>query len=222
MLSTYYGSMKFLLTALLLTTVVGISCSEELSVHTRYLAVKGASPFPSQLWIRIHNEGYTSVPLAEKIKQSELLIDGQSYKRAEADFGGPEGLPLQGSWEGCLSLTDYVREGLKPGSHRLQIRIGNTLSEAIRIKAEKPAPAATETKERMHELEALRDALEPGMLRRCVENWLPEPDGGLQNPGTVRYFLEPDVKVQVSYEKQPPEERLKGNVRIYRESRVLD
>src|SRR5258706_8332416 len=141
--------MKLLLTALLLSLLGGMVSVGELSVRLNYLAVKGKTSFPSQLWLQITNEGFTSAPLLEDIRDSELLIDGQAFRRSGAAFRGPEGLPLKGTWEGCIPLDEYVAGGLKPGSHRLQLKLGKTLSPEIRIKTDARVPAATSPADRL-------------------------------------------------------------------------
>ena len=72
------------------------------------------------------------------------------------------------------------------------------------------------------QVEALKDVLVPGLLKSCVETWLTERDGGLENAHAVRYYVDPDVKVLVPYDTSTSEPRIQGPVRIYRESRVAD
>ena len=49
-----------------------------------------------------------------------------------------------------------------------------------------------------------------------------EKDGGLQSASDVRYYLEPGVKVRVSYAPGQPEPRVAGPLRVYAETRLVD
>ena len=100
--------------------------------------------------------------------------------------------------------------------------MGTGLSKEIDIKMRKTAPAAATPAEAKKQAEALKEVIVPGLLRSCVENWLPERDGGLSSIGAVRYYLDPGVKVLVSYEPSQPEPRVKGSIRIYKESKIED
>jgi hypothetical protein len=196
--------------------------AEEQTLQLAAIGPDGPSSFHTQLQVQVTNESFTSFPLLEKLKVSELLIDGHSFKRQEAPFDGPVGLSAQGSWQGCLSVEEYAPGGISPGRHRLQWRLGKGFSEEIHAKFYKPVPVATTAKERLHQVTALKEALAPGLLKSCVENWLTERDGGLDNLHAVRYYVDPDVKVHVPYDQAVPEPHIKGPVRIYVESRVAD
>jgi len=196
--------------------------AEEQTLHLAAIGPDGPSPFSTQLLVQVTNESFTSFPLLEKLKTSELLIDGHPFKRLDAPFDGPIGLPAQGSWQGCLSVEEYAPDGVSPGRHRLQWRLGKGRSEEIRVKFYKPVPDATTGKDRLRQVEALKGALVPGLLRSCIENWLSERDGGLEIAHAVRYYVDPDVKVLVPYDQSTPEPRVKGPVKIYIESRVAD
>ena len=163
-----------------------------------------------------------SFPLLEAVKSSELLMDGQSYRRQDVPFDGPPGLAAQGSWEGCLAVEDYVRGGLPPGRHRLMLKLGQAHSEEIRAKFQGLEAAAETPKARFRQVNALKETLSEGLLKRCVENWLTERDGGVEMEHAVRYYVNPDVKVHVLYDASMTNPRINGPVKTYIESRVAD
>jgi len=215
--------MRVLVAAVVAASFLQCACAEELAVNMTYLGLERPSPFRAQLLVQVANESFMSVPLLEKLQASELLVDGHPFKRTDVPWNGPEGLAPQGSWEGCVKLEDYVPDGLTPGTHHLQLRIGENLSKENRVHVEKAEPAADSADKRLRQAQALKDILSPGLLRSCVENWLTERDGGLaQVVGGVRYYLDPDVKVLVSYKASQPEQRVKDRIRIYHESRIAD
>jgi hypothetical protein len=90
------------------------------------------------------------------------------------------------------------------------------------VKVEKAEAPAAGPADRIEQANALKDLVTPGLLKTCVENWLPERDGGLSSIGATRYYLDPGVKVLVSYEQAQPGPRVKSRVRTYLESRILD
>jgi hypothetical protein len=213
-----------------LILVIGILLSScrfaqayEWGIDIQYLSPKAASPFQGQLLVHVSNDGFTSVSLAESIKNSELLVDGHSYPRNDQPFEGPAGLAVQDSWEGCMPLDAYVPGPLVPGTHHIQLRLGETLSKEIRIKVEKITEAATSPEDRRRQVSLLKEVIVPGMLHSCVENWLTKEDGGLlQTRNTTRYYVAPNVKVLVSYEPGQPEPRVKDRIRIYSEAPLAD
>jgi hypothetical protein len=196
--------------------------AEELTLKLNVIGPEGATPFNPQLRVVVTNESFTSAPLWEKMRSSELVVDGHSYKKAADSFQGPGGLPAKGSWEGCFTLDDYAAQDVAPGTHSFQWRLGDALTEKIRFKIPKRAPAASTGKARLGQAEALKKALGSGLLKSCVENWLTEKDGGLASAGEVRYYVDPGVKVLVPYDPSGPDPRVHGAVRIYRESKVAD
>ena len=206
----------------LVGSLAGLLGAEELTLHMEAIGPKGPTPYKTQLRVQITNESFTSASLLEKVNASELLIDGHAYKRNDAPFSGPSGLPAKGSWEGCMSDTDYLPQGLRPGPHRLQWRLGGVLSEDIHVKWPEPAPAVYAPQDRLRQVKALREALVPGLLRSCVENWLKEKDGGLAESEAVRYYVDPGVKVLVPYDPSGPESRVKGPIKVYLESPATD
>ena len=121
-----------------------------------------------------------------------------------------------------MVLGDFVPEGIHPGSHRLQLKLGETLSKEIRVKIPATQKPAESVPDRWRQVEVLKDAVSPGLLRSCVENWLTEPDGGQQDEASMHYYVDPGVKVRVRYEESQPEPRVKDAVRIYLETRILD
>lgn len=194
----------------------------EQALHLAVIGPDGPSPFKPQLQILVTNESFTSFPFLENLTASELFMDGHAFKRQDAPFDGPIGLPAQGSWEGCLSVGEYVPDGIPAGHHHLLWHLGKARSDGIRVKFYQPTPVATTAKERLGQVDALQGALVPGLPKSCVENWFTERDGGLEIAHAVRYYVDPDVKVLVPYDQSLPEPRIKGPVRIYIESRVAD
>jgi len=211
-----------LLVLIMATAVAGPVLAEEVRVHVSYLGLHCPSSFAAQLHVRVTNESFTSFPLIDKMKTSELLIDGQVYKRKEVPFEGPVGLGAKGSWEGCLHWEDYAPPDLPAGSHRLQWRLADSHSEEIRVKMEPPEPVATTDSERLRQTEALKAVLVPGLLQSCVGNWLTERDGGMSSTDEVRYYVAPGVKVVVPYDRAGPEPRIKGPLRLYLEGQIAD
>ncbi len=117
-------TMKFLWVVFLAGCCLPSVNAEELSVNVKYLGLDHPSPSRTQLWVQVTNEGFTSTPLLDKMKVSQLLVDGRPFRRTDAPFRGPVGLPVKGSWEGCMMLDDYVPGGLAPGVHHIQLQIG--------------------------------------------------------------------------------------------------
>ncbi len=121
-----------------------------------------------------------------------------------------------------MALEEYVPGGLSPGGHHLQLQVGNVVSDKIHVHAKKETPAAGSPEEVRRQVDALQEVIPQGLLRSCVENWLTERDGGLSSMGATRYYVDPGVKVLVSYESSQPEPRVKGRIRTYIESRIAD
>jgi hypothetical protein len=200
----------------------GSVLATDLSLTLRFLGPDDPSPFGSRLWVQITNDSFTSVALVEKMQSSELLVDGRSHFRQTSPFTGPPGLAIKSTWEGCLPLKEYLPDDLPPGSHRLQFRMGQNVSEEVHVYQPHREAAATTPPARLKQAKALARILTPGLLKSCVENWLTEEDGGLQDLERVRYYLEPDVKVLVPYDQGTLGLRVKEGVRVYSESRMLD
>ena len=78
----------------------------------------------------------------------------------------------------------------------------------------------------MKEVQDLASHLKKGLPRSCVEQWLTVKDGGVEDAGQVRYFLEPQIKVVVPYshggELGRQEEAISGPVKVYQEARLRD
>src|ERR1039458_8331602 len=117
--------------AVLLLGVSGLSGAEEMAITLRVVGPSRSSPFRPQLLVQVTNESFTSLPLLEKVNLSELMVDCRSFKRIDSPFSGPAGMAPKGTWEGCLSLDDYVPGGLQEGRHRMELRIGQARSEEI-------------------------------------------------------------------------------------------
>ncbi len=155
--------MAFFLAAILLATQ-SLAWGEELTVRLNYLGPEKPSPFNGQLYVKISNEGFTSVPLLQKIISSSLLVDGHPFKRTDTAFLGPEGLPVKGSWEGCMALEDYVPDGLTPGSHHIQLQLGTISSEDNHVHAMKKTAAAGSPKEALKQVETLKNVIPEALL----------------------------------------------------------
>ncbi len=200
----------------------GLARAEEITLQIHYLGPSRPSPFSGQLLLNVANHGFTPVSMIDKFKESVLLVDGRPYPWKENPYQGPIGLPVQGSWEGCLPIEQFVPEGLSPGPHRLELGMKSVVSKPIKIKMAKSIPAAAAPSERAAQAAELKDLLAPGLLKRCAENWLTEPDGGLQSLDAIHYYLEPDVKILVRYKQVNGEQRVMSGIRIYQESRIVD
>ena len=196
--------------------------AEEQTLHLAVIGPNSASPFKPQLQVQVRNDSFTSFDVLKALKGSELVVDGKPYQRQDAAFEGPMGLPAQGTWDGCLGVEEYVPEGLPPGHHHLLWRLGKAQSEEIRVTIPASAPDAATPEERIRQVDALKSALSPGLRKSCVEYWLTDRDGGVEIRHAVRYYVDPDVKVHVPYDKSAAEPRINGPVKIYIESRVAD
>jgi hypothetical protein len=71
--------------------------------------------------------------------------------------------------------------------------------------------------------ESLVSKIQPGLTRAGVEAWLNEMDGGPQGIDSTRYFIQPDIIVEVPYDQTggtwTPENRVSAPVHIVRRSR---
>ncbi|SRR5258706_3831295 len=65
--------------------------------------------------------------------------------------------------------------------------------------------------------------IQPGLTRAGVETWLNDRDGGPQGTDSTRYYIHPDIIVEVPYDQTggtwTPENRVSAPVRIIRRSR---
>lgn len=131
-----------------------------------------------------------------------------------------------GEWDGCLSLDDYAPP-LTPGKHKVSLKLGNAQSTDVKVRWEAPVNwRQGNMKSRLKEIQALGEALQDGLPRGCVEQWLTVKDGGLQEEDKIRYFLEPEFKAVVPY-RQMYESRgmhsvVDGPVKVYKEARATD
>jgi hypothetical protein len=84
-----------------------------------------------------------------------------------------------------------------------------------RVQADPTSPAAS--------WESLVAKIQPGLTRAGVESWLQEMDGGPQGIDSTRYFIQPDIIVEVPYDQTggtwTAENRVSAPVRIIRRSR---
>jgi hypothetical protein len=206
----------------LAVSLVSESAADQLTLHFEVIGPDGPSSFKPQIHVQITDESFTSFPLIEELKASELLVDGHPFKRTDAPFEGPDGLPAKGSWEGCLKWNEYLPQGLSPGAHHLQWRLGGAISNEIRMKAYKPLAPADTPRERLRQVQSLKETIAAGLPQSCVQNWLKDRDGGLAGPDEIRYYVDPGVKVLVPYDQTSPDPKVKGPIRVYLESRVAD
>jgi len=172
--------------------------------------------------VTVTNDRFTSYPLVANVQASQLFVDGKAFPRLDPAFMGPPGLGPEETWQGCFRVQEFVPNGIAPGKHHLRWQVGEAQSPEIRVKIYRHISAATTPQERWRQAKALAEAIVPGVPRSCVENWLKEKDGGLETTHAVRYYLDPDVKVVVSYDDSTPEPRVAGPVKFYVESRVAD
>ena len=191
-----------------------------------FVQTERASSFPPIMRVAVRNASYTPLNLVDRMVSSELLIDGKASPRKELPFEGPPGLSAQGRWEACQPVDPYV-SAFPPGKHHVALKLGGALSNAVTV--EWPPPVnwrKGNMKSRLKEVRGMADALKKGLPRSCVEEWLTEKDGGVQDEHRIRYFLEPQIKVVVPYtsagEFGRQEERVDGPVQVYQELRLKD
>jgi hypothetical protein len=71
--------------------------------------------------------------------------------------------------------------------------------------------------------ESLVSKIQPGLTRAGVESWLNEMDGGPQGIDSTRYYLQPDIIVEVPYDQTggtwTPENRVTAPAHVIRRSR---
>src|SRR6266513_4794024 len=70
--------------------------------------------------------------------------------------------------------------------------------------------------------ESLVEKIQPGLTRAGVETWLKEQDGGPQGIDSTRYYIQPDIIVEVPYDQTggtwTSENRVSAPVRVIRSS----
>jgi hypothetical protein len=157
---------------------------------------------------------------------SALLIDGKPAWRKKLPFEGPPGLPAMGHWEACLPVEDYA-PAITPGRHRVVFRLGNAQSNDAEVEWTLPINwRKGNMKSRMKEVRDMASNLEKGLPRSCVEEWLTEKDGGVQETSQVRYFLEPQIKVLVPFSPgnglASDAEVISAPVQVYQEPLLRD
>lgn len=91
---------------------------------------------------------------------------------------------------------------------------------------EPPFSVLSEHEKRLAEVNATVERLKPGTSRAVVERIFTTKDGGLQGPSLTRYYMEPEVMIDVPYDKTggnwSGENRVNGPVRVYRSMMHLD
>ena len=116
---------------------------------------------------------------------------------------------------------------IPPGKHHIVLKLGGASSNDVAVNW---TPLVNwrkgNMKSRMKEVRGMADALKKGLPRGCVEEWLTEKDGGVQESSRVRYYLEPQIKVLVPYTHgsgpSRDEEVIGGPVEVYEEPRLRD
>src|SRR6185437_2469571 len=167
---------------LLVAALAASACADEIIFQV--IGPRHPSSFAPQYRVKVVNEAFLSLNLLEKITRSELLIDGRPALWAGRPFTGPAGLAPQAGWEGCLELADY-RAAPTAGKHRLQWVSGPLRSKEITVRFPAAEPPAAGAAGRLRQAKDLIAAIEPGLPRSCVENWLTQRDGGIQEDPKV-------------------------------------
>lgn len=216
---------------MLLILMLGISQAgwavEEPVVKMEFVGTDHLSSFSPILWIHVTNTSFTPLNLVDRVTSSQLIIDGKPSTRLEtASFSGPPGLPAVGSWTGCFLIDDYAPP-ITPGKHKVLLKMGGASSDEATIHWEAPVNWRKGTMEtRMKEVRDLASHIKKGLPRSCVEQWLTVRDGGVEDTGQVRYFLEPQIKVIVPYgragELGGQEEAVNGPLQVYQEAHFKD
>lgn len=201
---------------------LGISCLawalEEPDLTVEFIHTDRPSSFPPLMWVHITNQAFTPLNLMDLVAASRLVIDGKPSHRIETSFDGPAGIPPAGNWEGCLSPDDYAPP-LAAGKHKVSLVLGGTQSKGSEVVWSAPINWRQGTLQtRSKELRDVASSIKKGLPRSCVEQWLTVKDGGEQDIHRVRYFLEPQYKIIVSYENDV----VHGPVKMYQESRLND
>lgn len=217
-----HSPLQFLLGLLLASMSAPAPAEDFLAV--RYLGIPQASPFSPQLLLTLDNEAFLPFNLLEAMTQSTLWIDGKPHAR-HAPYQGTGGIPPQGQWSSCVRLDEWANLPIS-GTHRIALELGPYRSKEIKASwALQSAEADDDPKRRLAQVRALAKTLQPGLPKRCVENWWNIPDGGYQNVETSRYYVTPDVKVVATYHREAPppaETHLAKPLRVYIEKRILD
>jgi hypothetical protein len=97
----------------------------------------------------------------------------------------------------------------------LPVVVGTVTFCAVRLQAEEVFPS--------NAWKALVSNIHPGLRRADVDAWLKEWDGGPQGIDSTRYFIEPDIIVEVPYDQTggtwTPENRVCAPVHVIRRLR---
>jgi hypothetical protein len=199
---------------------------QEPDVTLEFVQTAHPSSFPTLMRISVSNVTYTPFNLVDRMKSSQLLMDGKPFWRKELPFEGPPGLPAMGHWEACVPMEDFT-DSIPPGWHHMILKMGEAQSKNIEVQWTKPVDwRQGNLKTRMKEVQDMAVALKKGLPRSCVEEWLNVKDGGQEESGETRYFLEPFIKVLVPYTHQGgaglDEEVVNGPAQVYQENRIRD
>ena len=210
----------------MLTSCGTVWAVQEPDVTLEFIQTDHPSSFPILLRISVSNVSYTPLNLVDKVKSSQLLIDGKPSWRKELPFEGPPGLPAMGHWEACVPVSDYT-DSISPGWHHMVLGMGEARSKEVEVKWTSPVNwRKGNLKTRMKEVNDMAVALKKGLPRSCVEEWLTVKDGEEQESSQVRYFLEPFIKVLVPYTHQGgtglDDEVIEGPAQVYQENRIKD
>ena len=168
--------------------------------------------------VTIGNLGPDDIEAPATYWSARIILDGKEYSRLEkfiGDWNGPAFIIPNGVYRGGITLAEYGVDPstLKPGDHKLSLKIGNDVSNELtfsiqadkRDTADQERAAALLTKQ-------LADiaALKPGGSREDFLRLFQE-EGGISNRTQRRYAYRanPNIKVDVTFEAVGmPEEKL--------------
>jgi hypothetical protein len=212
-----------------LTLIVALSLEASLYAAERPLSVeilvpKAPSPYPALLHVKFINLNYAHLDLGQLYSSSTINMDGQPIKRVSEYWGGSTSISPGSTWEGCLNFTDYASTPTE-GAHTVTLTFGDEVSNKIKIQWTTPLSSATlSDDDRFHHAQALAVAVRPGLPRSCVEQWLPDRDGGIQPEEATRYYLGHGIKVRIPYSVEPRPDDVRnavnGKGQVYREERI--
>jgi hypothetical protein len=199
---------------------------QEPDVTLEFIQTSHPSSFPTLIRVSVTNVSYTPFNLVDRMKSSQLVIDGKPAWRKDLPFAGPAGLSAMGHWDACVSVGDYT-DSISPGWHHMIFKMGEAQSKEVEIQWSKSLNwRQGNLKTRTKEIENMGEAIKKGMPRSCVEEWLTVKDGGEEDSTQVRYYLDPFFKVLVPYAQQGgeglDEEFVAGPAKVYKENRIRD
>jgi len=126
---------------------------------------------------------------------------------------------------GYDSLADLVESrGLRSQAMSIVVRSGEVEHKLMECALSRVLGKDWAHEARMAEALERASTIRPGMTRAEVERIFPTRDGGLQSMWVTRYYEEPEIIVEVAYQRIgkadcDPRDRVessKGNVKLYR------